>query len=484
MKKCILFIVALISSNFGYSQTFQGDITTEQAIFTAKQNNMLISAGEVRYDNIAAYTLNNRSNLYPGLIETFQFSPLIGAYMMNDEVGFYDNTSTETYLRNGQLLFTEGVSPLINRMNLNEDGLTFVNGGQWTSARLFNSTGSSGALELYAGGGTGLNVEAGPDLGTPSRGHIYVFDQGANKVELRSFSSAGIININGSNGSDNAFVSWPGGRPDVGYIAAEDVNGQIQAGLIVNSNGDGEVFGDTKNFRMEHPKQPGKEIWYASIEGPEAAAYERGTATLQGGEAFVPFSEHFELVLNPETMTVILTPHSADTYGLAVIEKTAKGIRVKELKGGRGNFGFDWEVKGVRKGYEEYRVIRDASEMIPGHEVGEKTALQENPTSELPIVSETPEEMQAETTAFSLEQNQPNPFNEATVIRYTLPATTKTAELRIFDINGKLVQTYTLSPDDGGVLDISGNTFTPGIYNYSLFVDGHLKKSRKMVMSK
>jgi hypothetical protein len=110
---------------------------------------------------------------------------------------------------------------------------------------------------------------------------------------------------------------------------------------------------------MDHPEEKDKEIWYVALEGPEAAAYVRGTAELVNGEAFVPFPDHFKYVANPETMTAIVTPLSIDTYGLAVVEKTREGIIVKELKGGTGNFEFDWEVKCVRQGHEEFKVVRD-----------------------------------------------------------------------------------------------------------------------------
>ncbi|MFQ5448116.1 MAG: hypothetical protein ACE5FF_14425, partial [Saprospiraceae bacterium] len=151
---------------------------------------------------------------------------------------------------------------------------------------------------------------------------------------------------------------------DRGYIAVANENSLHKAGIMVNDAGQGVVWGDIKNFRMDDPKDPSKEIWYASLEGPEAAAYVRGTATLQNGEAFVLFPEHFRSVANLATLTVILTPMSADTYGLAVIEKTEAGIRVKELKGGTGNFSFDWEVKGVRKGYENYQPVREKREAV------------------------------------------------------------------------------------------------------------------------
>lgn len=144
--------------------------------------------------------------------------------------------------------------------------------------------------------------------------------------------------------------------PFVGIPSANNPN-QIVTFLSRTS-----VSAPLKNFNMEHPEDPNKRIWYACIEGPEAAAYERGTVQLVNGEAFIPFSDHFKLVINPETMTVNLTPNSAESLGLAVVEKTATGIKVKELHKGTGNYTIDWEAKAVRKGYEDYRVIRNATE--------------------------------------------------------------------------------------------------------------------------
>lgn len=152
-------------------------------------------------------------------------------------------------------------------------------------------------------------------------------------------------------------------------VFSEAGNSEISQ-VIINNNGtyQGWVIADVlqasvKNFRMDHPNDPNKEIWYACIEGPEAAAYERGTATLNNGERFIEFSEHFAAVANAKSMTVILTPLYTDTYGLAIVEKTDKGFKVKELKSGSGNFSFDWEVKCVRKGYEDYKPVMTKKEI-------------------------------------------------------------------------------------------------------------------------
>ena len=64
-------------------------------------------------------------------------------------------------------------------------------------------------------------------------------------------------------------------------------------------------------------------------------------------------------------MTVSITPLSADSEGIAVVEKTNSGFKVKELRRGTGNYQFDWEVKCIRKGYEDYKVIRPSSEFRP-----------------------------------------------------------------------------------------------------------------------
>jgi len=146
--------------------------------------------------------------------------------------------------------------------------------------------------------------------------------------------------------------------PDNGYVSVFGADGLIKAGMVVDPSGQGVLFADVKNFRMEHPEDSSKEIWYASLEGPEAAAYVRGTGQIINGEALILFPDHFSSIVNPGTLTVVLTPGSDETYGLAVVEKLPNGFKVKELKGGKGTFSFDWEAKAIRNGYENYQPVR------------------------------------------------------------------------------------------------------------------------------
>lgn len=65
---------------------------------------------------------------------------------------------------------------------------------------------------------------------------------------------------------------------------------------------------------------------------------------------------------SPHGMTVQLTPLSAESKGLAVVEKSVRGFMVIELDAGQGTYDFDYLVMVVREGYENYQVFRPAYE--------------------------------------------------------------------------------------------------------------------------
>lgn len=203
--------------------------------------------------------------------------------------------------------------------------------------------------------------------GSNSNGFMGVYNSAGNSRSQMYVASSGtgVMYTAGANGNANINSSWLTNYVNNGFVAVFDGSGNNQCGAYVNSSNQGVIYGDIKNFRMDHPTQPENEIWYASLEGPEAGAYTRGTSSLVNGKATVTFPEHFELVANATTLTVIVTPLDGSSKGLAVVEKTAQGFEVVELLGGNGTYDFDWEVKGVRQGFENYRVIRPKDEDKP-----------------------------------------------------------------------------------------------------------------------
>jgi hypothetical protein len=118
-------------------------------------------------------------------------------------------------------------------------------------------------------------------------------------------------------------------------------------------------------FVQPHAKDPSKEINYAFFEGPEHAVFLRGTAKLNQGSAVIELPEHFRVVAAREGLQVQVTPHSADTFGLAVVERGRERIAVKELRDGRGNFTFDYFITAVRAGFEGHEPVTANTHFTP-----------------------------------------------------------------------------------------------------------------------
>ena len=112
-----------------------------------------------------------------------------------------------------------------------------------------------------------------------------------------------------------------------------------------------------KNFAMPDPANANKAIYYASLEGPEAGTYYRGTAKTVNGEAVIELPGYFSRITEKERMTVQITPIGAPNQ-LYIAEKTPGRVVIKVAKGSTDG-EFDYFVQGVRKGYLDFVVERN-----------------------------------------------------------------------------------------------------------------------------
>jgi hypothetical protein len=175
----------------------------------------------------------------------------------------------------------------------------------------------------------------------------------------------------GANGESNCRFTNLTSNINHGFITVDDASGNDQAGLYVNPSGQGVVYADITAAASPHPARSGHQIVYAALSGPEAAAYVRGTATLVNGRAKIDLPEHFRMMANPASMTIMMTPYSIESKGLAIMNKDEKGFEVGELFEGSGNYDFDWEVKAVRKGCEHFEVVQQ--DLVPARDQDAKT---------------------------------------------------------------------------------------------------------------
>jgi len=130
-----------------------------------------------------------------------------------------------------------------------------------------------------------------------------------------------------------------------------DSQADFNVPLIVHSNF---VATGSKSSAVDTASH-GKRLMYA-IESPENWFEDFGTGKLSKGKAIIELEPIFAQTVSVESeYHVFLTPRQ-DCGGLYVVNQTARGFEVREAKGGRGNFSFDYRIVAKRRGYEKIRL--------------------------------------------------------------------------------------------------------------------------------
>jgi hypothetical protein len=86
--------------------------------------------------------------------------------------------------------------------------------------------------------------------------------------------------------------------------------------------------------------------------------------------------------------------------------------------------------------------------------------------------------------AHVLHQNVPNPFNNATTITFHLAEGVGNAKICIYNLTGKQLQCYNLPTTQGeNSIEVRALSLQPGMYLYSLIVDGRLIDTKRMILT-
>ena len=223
-------------------------------------------------------------------------------------------------------------------------------------------TGKQGLLTTYGANGN-VSTYLGSNTSTPNIGTIAVYNEISRPRVIQSVvSDAGYASLYGPKGNSTVLLSSTFGKPNNGSIAVFDEAKNSKAYMYVGFQGEGNVGADFMQANLFqsytiYPKDSNKYVANTALQGPEAATYIRGTAKLVNGMIKITLPDYFTQIVSEKNITVMLTPLSDDSKGIAAINKTAGGFIAKELFAGTGNYEFDYEVKGIRKTYENEPVL-------------------------------------------------------------------------------------------------------------------------------
>lgn len=154
------------------------------------------------------------------------------------------------------------------------------------------------------------------------------------EVKTESSSAKGII-VKSSTGQTANLMEWQ--ASDGSPLALVDASGNFYA--------------KSKSFRINHPTKAGRQLVYASLEGPEHSVYVRGH--VEGNdECVITLPEYWAELVDENSLTVNLAATEFAQPWLFVKSKNAKEIVVSS----KGKMAFDYTVYAKRKDVPDLEV--------------------------------------------------------------------------------------------------------------------------------
>ncbi len=170
--------------------------------------------------------------------------------------------------------------------------------------------------------------------------------------------------------------------------------------------------------------------------------------------------------------------YDTDEEGVKIegTEKTYLGVKTSEIQFVLINAIQEQQVQIDAKD----KMIQDLALQVAQLKDMVEAIADKNPsTSEAELAIEL--EGQNET---SLAQNIPNPFTSETTIKYVISEEFTNAEMRVFDMNGRLIHQEPITQSGSGVVNLSTRNMQSGTYSYSLVIDGKVSGTKSMVLTK
>jgi len=434
----------------------------------------------------------------------------LGLSAPSSRINFYDASSIQATLKynasrlelennteNGDIqLDADGeiqfMTNLVNRMEIESDGDVSI-GASVASAQLEiwdNSNSDHPHLELYETGSgdfarlrfrtlpSSLNyftIASNP--GSDGKMNFFFFDDATN-------SGSNIFTVEG----DDKRIGINKTNPEADLHIAQNSNNNISTGIRFEDNdgtewniwvddGDDFLFNEGGNFRAQIENGTGDYV---------------NTSDRSLKENIQPMEDVLEgvLQLRPSWYNYKNDIEKQLTLGFIAqeVEEQFPGF-VKDANGYKA-LAYDYFAVLSIKGIQELNNKLETENTALKEEV---TNLEDRLTKLEKLVAQLasadksdsgPDQSSTATlSSAELEQNQPNPFSEATTIHYFIPEKVRQAEIRIATVDGKLIKTVPVQ-NGRGQLTLDAYTLQQGTYIYTLILDGKMQETRRMILTR
>jgi len=288
-------------------------------------------------------------------------------------------------------------------------------------------------------------------------------------------------------------------------VTKADANGDLVCSQIYdngNSVGIGSALNSSSNYSY---------TWAGGLQGPtlpptsgtlrlkvqgvtEALAY-IATSDANLKTDIRPVERAMEIINRLEGKTYtwnaeVLKKSNADNgrqYGF-LAQDVAKVLPEAVVVNAAGKYGMNYNMlipvltEGIKTVYAELQGEKAKNAQLHEDIEGLKQRMEQ---LEQLIASKTGIDSKSTTTQNDepkLFQNSPNPFNNATEIKYYLPNYTERASIVIFDVNGTQVHNFDLQEKGYNSVTMNAGKLVAGTYLYSLIVNGQVVDAKRMVL--
>lgn len=122
--------------------------------------------------------------------------------------------------------------------------------------------------------------------------------------------------------------------------------------------------------------------------------------------------------------------------------------------------------------FQEQKNALDSVKNVLSGYIGQPRSQSQNTSQKITL---------SDAQAIVLRQNDPNPFAENTVIRFSIPENIHNAKLIFTNASGAILKTAIIESRGEGSLEVYASDLSSGIYTYTLVCDGKIIDSKKMM---